>query len=318
MDVDDVTQSPPAGNDVRIVAADRFSSEVVRRTLIAGFRGYPVPIEPTASQFAAMVAGSDIDLAASAVAVGRDGGPIGVALLAIRGSEAWCGGLGVAPVARRTGIGRRLMTALIAEARRRGLSRFRLEVIDGNAAARALYDALAFVPLRRLDVFQGHPNPAAPGSTSTARSITRLDTPDGVWADFCAYHPTVPAWQRDLPSLRYARRGTDPPAGFCLGDPGRPDAYLLVRRRGEDAVVLDAGCRRDAVDAVESMAALVRHLAAADPGCALGAHNIPEDDPLNAVLRAVGVPVVLTQTELALALRQERVAKLAGVASSDP
>lgn len=46
---------------------------------------------------------------------------------------------------RNRGIGFALIRALIAEGRRRGHSAIRLEVVEGNRAARSLYESLGFV-----------------------------------------------------------------------------------------------------------------------------------------------------------------------------
>ena len=52
--------------------------------------------------------------------------------------------LAVDPAHRRRGLGRRLLRALLAEARRRGAERATLEVASGNAAALALYASVGF------------------------------------------------------------------------------------------------------------------------------------------------------------------------------
>lgn len=52
--------------------------------------------------------------------------------------------IAVAPDARRHGIGRALMHALMVEARDRGASELFLEVRDDNPAAQRLYDSLGF------------------------------------------------------------------------------------------------------------------------------------------------------------------------------
>lgn len=57
-------------------------------------------------------------------------------------------GLCVAPAARGQGIGSALMAALMDEARGRGYSAIRLEVIDTNIRARALYERLGFAAWR--------------------------------------------------------------------------------------------------------------------------------------------------------------------------
>ena len=51
----------------------------------------------------------------------------------------------VLPEARRRGVGRCLVEALMAEARVRGITRLHLEVRESNTAARTLYESLGFV-----------------------------------------------------------------------------------------------------------------------------------------------------------------------------
>jgi ribosomal-protein-alanine N-acetyltransferase len=66
-------------------------------------------------------------------------------LLAPKGSgEADIQTIAVAPGARRHGLGRTLVTAMLAEATARGASHVFLEVRADNPNARALYDSLGF------------------------------------------------------------------------------------------------------------------------------------------------------------------------------
>jgi [ribosomal protein S18]-alanine N-acetyltransferase len=66
-------------------------------------------------------------------------------LLAPEGSgEADIQTLAVAPTARRHGLGRSLVTSLLAEAATRGAAEVFLEVRADNPNARALYDSLGF------------------------------------------------------------------------------------------------------------------------------------------------------------------------------
>ncbi|HEY1531636.1 MAG TPA: ribosomal protein S18-alanine N-acetyltransferase [Galbitalea sp.] len=66
-------------------------------------------------------------------------------LLAARGSgDGDIQTLAVAPEARRNGLGRTLVTALLSEARARGAKEVFLEVRADNPNARALYDSLGF------------------------------------------------------------------------------------------------------------------------------------------------------------------------------
>lgn len=54
-------------------------------------------------------------------------------------------GLAVEPLLRRHGVGRALVEAAVAEARRRGTRKLSLRVLAHNAAARRLYEAAGFV-----------------------------------------------------------------------------------------------------------------------------------------------------------------------------
>ncbi len=64
--------------------------------------------------------------------------------------------IGVAPTARRRGIGGALLAAAAAEARRRQSATLFLEVRDGNAAALGLYRAAGYEVIgRRRDYYRG-------------------------------------------------------------------------------------------------------------------------------------------------------------------
>ncbi|RGE24407.1 ribosomal-protein-alanine N-acetyltransferase [Leucobacter sp. wl10] len=76
--------------------------------------------------------------------VDRSGGVRGYAGLLVVGGEGDVQTVAVAPEARGGGHGRRLMTALLAEARRRGVREVFLEVRADNPVARRLYASLGF------------------------------------------------------------------------------------------------------------------------------------------------------------------------------
>ena len=73
----------------------------------------------------------------------------GLALARVVADEAELLTIAVHPEARRLGIGRALLTAVLAEAARRDAETVFLEVAEINAPARALYAALAFTPVGR-------------------------------------------------------------------------------------------------------------------------------------------------------------------------
>jgi GNAT superfamily N-acetyltransferase len=282
---------------VETVSAASVSRALACRAFNVGFEGYVVPVNLNVAQFDAMIASEAIDLGASLVALDGDHEPAGIALLAIRGDECWCGGLGVVPQWRRGGIGRRLMVRLLAAGAERGLERMRLEVIDGNDAARALYDTLGFESRRRYDVFQGQPT----GRAAIPRDLIELPDAEIVWEAFAAYHPSPPAWQRDLPSLRRAQKSGQQVC-LGLGSSERPTAYVFAFVANGVIRIADSGVDRSVDDAVERMIGLIGGLVQRFRGHAVVSVNVPEDDPLNGALRALGVPVTLTQTELTRAL----------------
>ena len=61
--------------------------------------------------------------------------------------EAFVQNIAVAPDRQRHGLGARLLTALLEDARRRGLPRVGLEVRTDNAPAIAMYERFGFAPI---------------------------------------------------------------------------------------------------------------------------------------------------------------------------
>lgn len=125
-------------------------------TFAAGFEGYFVPVPGDVGAFATRLRGEHVDLAASLVAFDRDE-PVGLALLARRGSIARVAAMGVATRWRRRGLGRVLLDASVEAARARGARRMILEVIEQNLPARELYVRSGFAVTRRLVGFRAPP-----------------------------------------------------------------------------------------------------------------------------------------------------------------
>jgi ribosomal-protein-alanine N-acetyltransferase len=74
----------------------------------------------------------------------RDAAVVGYAIAHHAADEAEILNVAVAPTARRRGVGRSLIRALLAALRDRGVRTVYLEVRRSNAAARALYAQLGF------------------------------------------------------------------------------------------------------------------------------------------------------------------------------
>lgn len=77
---------------------------------------------------------------------GRDLGLARLAQDEQRLEQGWLISMWVAPEARRVGVGRLLVAAVIAEAQTCGMRLLALDVGDDNAPAIALYESLGFVP----------------------------------------------------------------------------------------------------------------------------------------------------------------------------
>ncbi len=92
---------------------------------------------------------ADTELRYYLVAENADGVLLGSGGLMTIGETAQILTVGVLPAARRHGLGRALVRALITEARRRGASEVLLEVREDNLAARKLYEAEGFANLGR-------------------------------------------------------------------------------------------------------------------------------------------------------------------------
>jgi ribosomal-protein-alanine acetyltransferase len=83
-----------------------------------------------------------------------DGGALrGYAFLWMAADEGQVANLAVTETHRRRGAGARLLACLLDEARRAGARRVTLEVREGNAPARALYEKHGFVTTHRRPAF---------------------------------------------------------------------------------------------------------------------------------------------------------------------
>lgn len=236
----------------------------------AGYEGYVVPIHIDEAGLTSMEETLDIDLDASRIAY-RDGTPVGFANLALRGDEAWVGGVGVVMSARRSGVGEALMEAIHEHARERGITRIWLEVIVENTGAFALYEKLGYrtesdveVWLLPLSVAEQTDAEDVPAETAKARISERHEP-----------------WQRADGTLAHYS-----------------DLRGLVTETGA-AVYRQAGENVHLLQIDGDAEPLLRALRTRGPVVVL---NLPVDDPAAAVLRRLGAAVTVRQHEMVLAL----------------
>jgi GNAT superfamily N-acetyltransferase len=236
----------------------------------AAYEGYLMPMHIEEAALGWMQEKFDFDLDASRIAY-RDGDPVGLANLAVRGQDAWIGGVGVVASARRAGVGEALMRAVHEEARSRGVERVWLEVIVENRSAFALYEKLGYELAQDVEVWT---LPAAEGEHA-GREVPVSE----VKAQLPERH--VP-WQRADGTLSHYddMRGLVTESGamlFCVRSSvqlqqyaGEPEPLLRALRTFGDVYML----------------------------------NLPVDDPAAAVLRELGGSVSVSQHEMLLELSE--------------
>lgn len=241
---------------MNLVPAEELSYAELAALFTRGYEGYFVPIVLDEAALRTVVDLWDIDLARSRAVPGQ-----GVAFLAARGGRGWIAGLGVVPEARRRGIGRALMEAVLADAP----AVVTLEVIEQNEPAIRLYEELGFVRRRVLEVWSLTADvPLADARAADPRPLGQADLP----------------WQRADESLpaEYERIEVDGGAALFRAAAGRVNVLQLEAR--DEAVA----------------AQLVRALR--HRGDSLHYVNVPEGDPAAAALESLGAQLDLRQFEL--------------------
>jgi GNAT superfamily N-acetyltransferase len=238
----------------------------------AAYEGYLVPFRVDETALAFMDDAFDLDLDASWIAY-RDGEPVGLGNLGLRGEDAWIGGVGVVPRARRSGIGETLMEALHDEARKRGVRRVWLEVIFENTAAFALYEKLGYRTVRAVEVWS---LPAAEGGTPGGREVPAADAHARIRELRSGREP----WQRADETVEHYRDvhglATDRAAALFRG----VDPVQLLQIAGEAAPLLEALRRLGPVSVL----------------------NLPEDDGAAPAFSSLGGKVAVRQHEMLLEL----------------
>lgn len=209
--------------------------------------------------------------------------PIGFSLLGVRGAEGWIGGFGVVADARRRGHALTLLEAHVSLYGALRLARVRLEVLQQNDAAHALYRRHGFTDTRPLAVLR------APDRLTSA-PIALAALPDD------AASPTpadAPAWQRDVAALA---RYPDPlRRGYALVRAGRPIGRAWLEDAGAGPVRLVSVDGDDESTLADSLAAL----ATATAGRPLMLVNEPETTALYRATVRSGWTRVATQHEMA-------------------
>ena len=258
--------------------ASHFELGRLARLFTAAYEGYSIPFAIDEATLRFMVDAYDLDLDASRVTL-RDEVPVGLANLGVRGDRGWIGGIGVIPAARRRGLARAMMDAVLEAARERALSQIHLEVLEQNDPAYRLYDTLGFETTRRVEVWV-----LDQAEGGAARDVSVEEAGDIIAGRRQAPEP----WQRANETIERLR-ALDPAPRALAADGGAaiyrqtPQAVSVLQIAGDEAAaatVLGALRNRGAVNVL----------------------NLPVDDPAVAALRSLGGRVAARQREMRLAL----------------
>jgi GNAT superfamily N-acetyltransferase len=234
----------------------------------AAYEGYLLPFHIDEQQLAFMDNAFDLDLDASLVAF-RDGEPVGLGNLGLRGEDAWIGGVGVVSVARRTGVGEALMRALHEQARKRGVRQVWLEVIVENSGAFGLYEKLGYELVQDVEVWtlpgaegehEGREVPVAEAKAGLPERHEPWQRADGTLANYDDVRGLV----TDSGAMLFCVRSSAQLQQYA----GDPEPLIRALRTFGDAYIL----------------------------------NLPATDPAAQVLRELGGSVVVRQHEMRLDL----------------
>ena len=256
--------------EIALRPASSLTHAALAELFTAAYEGYVLPFAVDEPTLHFMVDAFDIDLDASRVAF-RDGEPVALANLALRDDEAWIGGIGVVPAARRQGVAETLMRALHEEARRRGVARVWLEVIEQNESAFRLYEKLGYEVVRDLEVWTLAED-TAPGAAH------EVPAPEA-HARIRELRTTREPWQRaDRTLANYGdARGLETDAGA---------AVLRVSSRVQ-LVQIAGSDPHELVRTARTLGTVV-------------ALNFPADDPAVTALRDFGATLTVRQREMLL------------------
>jgi ribosomal protein S18 acetylase RimI-like enzyme len=275
---------------VRCVPVSQVDFNAFTAAFNQAYHDYYVPISMTIPSFQALIERDDLDLEASVAAVDNDQ-IIGTGLLGVRDRQGWIGGMGVIPARRRQGIGRQMMHYLLDRAQKRNLASVKLEVIEANKGAHALYRQLNFVDQRYLLILERDMGPVEDFDSHYCIEECRVDS----LLDFYdLFHDTPNCWQRGSHSLRaltshlqgWAALDADTVVGYALGW-----ASLYGVRLTD--IATDPSRNRVAI-----AQALLSELHRQHNGASGSSYNIAEDDPIVPAYLALGYKTMFRQIEM--------------------
>jgi GNAT superfamily N-acetyltransferase len=267
-----------------ILPAASLTLTALRQLFNAGYSDYLRPLQLDEAAFAEHMASNEIDLECSCVLVQSE--PVAFALIALRGSAGWIGGVASVPAARRQGFAGRVLASTVRAAEQHGGDAVWLEVIDANRAALGLYEKLGFEVVRDVIVWT-----LPPGSREAPEASLVPSTEAQAW--IAAHRPSREPWQRSDETVAALSTHGPPLVGMTVDRGGAPAGAVLFRCEPDTTRVLQIAARDDAV-ARDLILAAAGH----GDGRPLRLSNAPLDEPPSRALEQLGADALLRQHEM--------------------
>ncbi len=183
---------------MRTLTRDDF--DALHLAFVEAFSDYVVKLAPTREQLAEMLTRRGYVPEASVAEVEGDR-IVAFTLNGIDGTSAYDTGTGVVPSHRRRGLANAMLAFLEPLLRERGCTEYILEVLEANAAARALYLGAGFQETRGLQcwTFEAQGRTGSQAHSVFAPVSLEAREPVSHWWS------VTPSWQNSSPSIARAR-----------------------------------------------------------------------------------------------------------------
>ena len=265
-----------------------FTAEQLREAMNDAFSDYAVPMSLSREQFDHMMRQRGLTPDVSRVAE-IDGRIAALWLVSVRGDDAYLISSGTRPAFRSRGLARALGEDCLQGLKAGGVVSFRLEVLEDNNAAIALYRGLGMVTSRGLDCYR-IPRTGITVAAGVAVQMRRWTEIADRTARLCDWTPT---WQNSVASLT-AIEDQLSCVTACDGDDLL--AYAVVAPAS--ATLLQIAVRRDRRRR-KLATSLLSHLMETAPETGLRVLNVQDDDRGFArFMESVGAERIVRQLEL--------------------
>lgn len=182
----------------------RVSLETIRSTFSLAFSDYELPVYLTGDALREMIISRDISMEKSVGCFDGDA-LVGFILCGFRekaeGATLYDAGTGVLPSYRGKHIGSGMLEWLLQAARKQGIERFLLEVLEHNEPAIHLYEKHGFVKTRRLRCYRINKNHIPKPMVDACCHFRPLSKEQFLQLDHAKYLSGAPSWQNDIPSV---------------------------------------------------------------------------------------------------------------------